>query len=92
LENERRFLYGNGVYTDISFFPISPDEASRFLPIYLDIIDEGIIIFDRGGFLEKILSQCRSLIRKNGGQKVATRHGWFWRLNPAMPIGEEIAV
>ena len=92
IESERRFLYRNSVYTDLSFFPLSPDEAYRFLPIYLDIIDGGAIVFDKGRFLEKIFSKCRSLIARSGVEKVTTRHGWFWRLNPAMPIGEEIAV
>ncbi len=92
IEDERRFLYRNELFTDVSFFPLSRDEASRFLPIYLDIIDEGVIVFDKEGFLEKVLSQCRSLVRKAGGQKVVKNGRWFWRLDPKMPIGEEIAV
>jgi len=92
IEDERRFLSRNRVFTDLSFFPLSRNEASRFLPIYLDLIDEGIIVFDRKDFLNKILSQCRLLVVRTGGEKVATRGGWFWRLDPDMPVGERIAV
>lgn len=92
IEDERRFLYRNGVFTDVSFFPLSREEAGRFLPIYLDIVDDGVILLDRDGFLENVLSRCRSLVTKAGGEKVSTRRGWFWRLDPGMPIGEEIEV
>jgi len=92
IEDERRFLFRNRVFTDLSFYPLSRDEAARFLPIYLDIIDDGVIIFDRAGFLKKILSQCRSLVEEARGEKVAIKGGWFWTLDPEMPIGEKIAV
>ncbi len=92
IENERKLLSASGHFADISLFPLSPSESASFLPIYLDIIDEGVIIYDKANFLENVLTRCRSMLTEAGAEKVSTRHGWFWRVNPNMLVGEAIAV
>lgn len=44
-------LYDEGYY--VSFSPImkTPEEASHFSPLYLDMIEDAIILFDKENFL-----------------------------------------
>lgn len=57
---------------------LSPDEAvSNFEnhnPLFLDIAEEGIIIYDPEGFLKKLMGETTEYVRARGIEKV--RGGW----------------
>jgi predicted nucleotidyltransferase len=51
------------------FSPIMKDvaEACRISPLYLDIVEDGIVLFDRDGFMSNLLERLRSRLRAIGG-------------------------
>ena len=71
---------------------LTPEEASKHPPIMLDLVDDGILLYDRGGFLQGILDDIRSRLKELEARKVKTRKGWYWILKPDARLGEEVRV
>jgi len=76
----------------VSPIMLTPEEASKHPSIMLDIVDDDIILYDRGGFLQGILDDIRSRLRELGARKVKTRKGWYWILKPDARLGEEVRI
>lgn len=52
-------------------------------PLFLDIAVEGIILIDRGGWLECLMGEVRGYIKQRGLKK--TDHGWIFPVSPRVP-------
>ena len=92
-EGERaKRLKGLGRSASISEVIFTPAEADRHPPILLDVVDEGLILYDKGGFLEKVLNSIRERMRELGSKKVRTPKGYFWILKPDIKPGEEVRI
>jgi len=89
---QARALKRMGQSIVVSPIMLTPEEASKHPPIMLDMVDDGIILFDRGGFLQGILDDVRDRLKELGAQKVKTRKGWYWILKPDARLGEEVRV
>lgn len=89
---ELNWLYGNGVDTHVSFLPLNPEEARFFPPILLDVIDEGISVFD-DGFYSSLVEEKREALTKIGARRVfISRDEWFWDLKPVMKLEDVIEI
>ncbi len=78
----------------ISISPVikTPREASRFTPLYLDMVEDAVIVYDRGGFFENILRKLREKLRELGAERVWVGRRWYWRLKRNYRFGEEILI
>ncbi len=75
----------------IEFYPLSVEEALQFRPIYLDMVDDALVLYDRNEFFKKLMASMSNLLQKLGSQKVRLgRKSWFWMLKPNVTIGEVI--
>jgi predicted nucleotidyltransferase len=92
LRLERRFLLRHGVATDVSIYPLAREEARRFYPIYLDVAEDGIILYDVGGFFARLQFQAVGTLINSGGVKVRSRGEWFWRMPKDFVFGEPIGL
>jgi len=81
-ENEIKILRMHNIFANISLFPLSRKEAKRFIPLYLDISQEGIIIFDTGEFFAKLMNRLRSIMEMAGVKKRYFGKQWYWEMNP----------
>jgi len=81
-----------GYSTNISPVYLTPEEADRHPPVLLDIVEDGVIVFDENGFLAGVLSQIRERLRELGARRVRTAKGWYWVLKPDAELGEEIRI
>jgi len=52
-------------------------------PLFLDVAEEGIIIFDKGNFLRNLMREMRSYIIKGGIKKL--RDGWEFPVRRGIP-------
>jgi hypothetical protein len=69
--------------------PKSPGEAAFHSPLYLDIVEDGVLILDRGGFFEAVLNEMRQRMRAMGSRRVFLENGsWYWDLKPDFRFGE----
>ena len=94
LEAERLRLWRErGIYPLIDPILLTPEEAGRIQPFYLDLLDTSIIVYDRGGFMQGVLERLRARVRELGSIKVELPDGsWYWVVKPDASLGEVINV
>jgi len=81
-----------GYWPVIQNYPLTPDEARRFKRIYLDSIIDGIILYDREGFLEGVLESIRRRLEELGSHRVVLPNGRFYWVLKRLRAGEVIAL
>lgn len=88
LAEELNWLKTRGVLTHISWLPLRKEEASEFRPLYLDMTDESVTVYDKDGFFESVLDRIRRDLARMGSRRVELGEGRrLWLLNPE--IGKE---
>jgi predicted nucleotidyltransferase len=71
----------------------TPDEARVHSPLYLDIVEDGICLFDREGFFASVLEEMRARMRALGSRRVMLDDGsWYWDLKPDFRFGEVVEI
>ncbi|MGC8831776.1 MAG: nucleotidyltransferase domain-containing protein [Thermoproteota archaeon] len=93
LEDELAWLRKHGVYTGFSFYPLTEEEASRKPLLFLDMTEDAVILYDRGRFLERVLTEFKAELLRLGAKRVFVgKENWYWDLKPDYRFGEEIVV
>lgn len=67
-------------------------EVKSHPPILLDMLDDGIIIYDRGSFLKDVLNEIKDRLRELGAKKVVSKRGHYWVLKPDVKPGEVVKI
>ena len=88
VEGVREELARAGVYTGISPVILSVEEAKRFRPLYLDLIHDSEILYDKGGFFSRILRRVAELVAEFGGERVWVGRRWYWVFRRRNPFTE----
>ncbi len=71
----------------------SPQEARARSPLYLDIVEDGILILDRQGFMGAVLAGMRERMRALGSRRVHLANGtWYWDLKPDFRFGDVVEI
>jgi predicted nucleotidyltransferase len=70
----------------------TPAEARRGSPLFLDMLDDGRILFDRDRFFEKELVALRVRLDKLGAKRIWRGEMWYWDLKPDYKPGDEIVL
>lgn len=83
-------IESSGRWKGVCISPVfkTPDEAQRGSPLFWDMTDSVIILHDTDGYLEKILSQTRRSLQKNGAYRVIRGNAWYWVLKRDFSPGE----
>ncbi|MEM3061026.1 MAG: nucleotidyltransferase domain-containing protein [Candidatus Bathyarchaeia archaeon] len=69
------------VYPNLEPIAITPEEASITHPFYLDIAEEGIVIYDKNDFMKKKIRELKEKLKSLGSRKVILPTGeWYWIL------------
>ena len=69
----------------------SPEEALHHSPLYLDMVEDGVLLFDRDGFFRAVLDALRDRMRELGSRRVFLEDGsWYWDLKPDFRFGEVV--
>ncbi|MCF6097804.1 nucleotidyltransferase domain-containing protein [Thermovorax subterraneus] len=77
-----------GIYTTLSPVIKTPEEVMAGSLLFLDMIDDVLILFDREGFFTRFLQEFSSKLKKMGAKKVVTGERWHWVLKPDYKHGE----
>jgi len=85
-------LEKEGYYIDFSPILKTPKEALRLSPLYLDMVDDAVIVFDKNSFFEKILKRLNEKLKALGAQRVRLGKKWYWRLKEKYKLGEVISI
>jgi predicted nucleotidyltransferase len=71
----------------------SPEEARYHSPLYLDMVEDGVPIFDRDGFFAAILAAMQARMRELGSRRVFLPDGgWYWDLKPDFRAGDVVEI
>lgn len=77
-----------GIATEFSPVFNSPEEAARSTPLFLDMVDDAIILHDRGGFFAGVLDRLRARLAALGSRRIWRGNAWYWDLKPDYKPGE----
>ena len=88
---EYRRLVSSGKILNVDPIGYSSSDLLRSPPLLLDVVEDGIILFDDGS-MEKVLSRVRERMMQMGSKRVKTKRGWYWDLKPDYKFGEEIEI
>ena len=79
--------------TDWNLVTKTPEEARHHSPLYLDMVEDGILLVDRDGFFQSILDAMRLRMRELGSRRVALPDGsWYWDLKPGFRFGDDVEI
>ncbi len=81
-----------GKYVSLSPVILSIEEAKIFKPLYLDMVEDATILFDRDAFFENILYRLMDRLRELGAERIWIGRKWYWRLKKNYRFGEAIEI
>lgn len=87
--NSLRALGKSGFISDLFF---TTEEIDRHPPILLDIVEDGIILYDKEDFLKNVLLSIKENLKKLGARKIITKKGYYWVLKPDIRPGEIVRI
>lgn len=87
---ELEWLERKGIVTHLSFHPMSSHTLESHPPLILDVVDEGIVVFDDGVFVRET-RRLRAKIDELGASRIwLGENEWVWVLKPDAKVGEVI--
>ncbi|MCU4140247.1 MAG: putative nucleotidyltransferase MJ0435 [Methanophagales archaeon] len=92
LEGYLNELFDEGYFIDFSPIIKTPEEAMRLSPLYLDMVEDAIIAYDKEDFFMKILERVRKRLEELGSKRVRMGRKWYWILKPDYRFGEVIRI
>jgi uncharacterized protein len=66
----------------------TPAEVAVGSPLFLDMVDDAALLFDRDGFMQQALEQLRQRLNALGARRIWRGNAWFWDLKPDYRPGE----
>jgi predicted nucleotidyltransferase len=85
-------LHALGYYAALSPIIKTPEEAQKILPLYLDMVEDAVIVYDKNEFFESILIKLSKKLKELGAERVWIGNKWYWRLKKDLKPGEEIII
>ncbi len=79
-----------GIDTYLSTIIKSPEEAEKGSPLFLDMVEDARILFDKGGFFEGVLQKLRERLKRLGAKRIWKGNAWYWDLKPDYKPGDVI--
>jgi len=68
------------------------EEAKRISPLYLDMIEDAVIIYDKDSFFYNILKKLESKLKELGAERIWIGKKWYWKLKKDYKFGDEIII
>lgn len=85
-------LYSDGYLPEIAPILYTIKETVDTKPIFLDMVEDGIILLDDGTFKRK-MQQIKERMRSLGTHKVVLENGdYYWILKPGLRLSEEVSI
>lgn len=76
------------------FSPIlkTPEEAALGSPLFLDMIDDARLLFDRDDFFRGLLTEMKARLDRQGARRIWRGSSWVWDLKPDAVFGDRIEI
>lgn len=83
-----RRLEERGLQVSLSPVFKTPEEALRGNPLFLDMLEDAVFLFDREDFFQQVLNGMRDQLAALGAKRVWRGNAWYWDLKPDFRPGE----
>jgi len=90
LQGDLEGLWKQGVYADFTELVYTKDEANRFHWVYLDMLEDAVILYDENGFLRGVFEKLRKRLKELGAQRRMLGKIRYYDLKPDLMPGEVI--
>ena len=81
-------LHDQGVETELSPILKTPEEATTGSPLFLDMVEDARMLYDRNGFFAQRLNLLRNRLIELGSKRIWRGNAWYWDLKPDFRPGE----
>jgi predicted nucleotidyltransferase len=81
-----------GVHTSLSPVFKSPRELAHGSPLFLDMTQEVLILYDREAVLRSYLEKLRARLKALGSRRISKGGGYYWLLKPDLKPGEDFSL
>lgn len=83
---------GEGVHTELSPVFKTPEEVRMGSLLFLDMLEDGRILFDRNDFLKGEFAAFRKRLERLGARRIRKGDAWYWILKDQFTPGEEFSL
>jgi uncharacterized protein len=71
----------------------TPEEAIVHSPLYLDLVEDAVLLLDRNDLVRGVLSAMRARMQELGSRRVyLDDNRWYWDLKPDYRFGEVVEI
>lgn len=85
-------LHASGCHVVLSPILKTPEEARKISSLYLDMVEDAVIVYDKNRFFESILVRLSRKLKELGAERVWVGKKWYWKLRKDLKPGEEIVI
>lgn len=83
-------LNQEGISTFLSATFRTPAEVTRGSLLYLDLVDDARLLYDRDDFFKQFLNRLRRRLSELGARRIWRGNSWYWDLKPDFKAGDVI--
>ncbi len=91
-EEIKRIYEKWGCYPYISPILKTREETRNLSPLYLDMVTDARILYDKDDFFKGILEKLRMELDSLNAKKIKVGKKWYWDLKPDYKFGEVISI
>lgn len=92
LEGDLRKLGQIGINTYFSPIFKTPEEVKRGSLLFLDMVYDVLILYDKDSFFSNYLNDFKTRLEKLGARRVQRGEKWYWILKPDYKPGETFEI
>jgi len=79
------------IHCELSPYILTKEEALRLHPIYYDLVEHHLIVYDPTGLIKHIIQATGKILERSGARKVRRNNTWEWQVpNLNYPGGTEL--
>lgn len=75
-----------GLYPEISPIIKTPEDVLLGSPLFLDMIEEAKILYDKNNFFQNYLNQLKNKLKAIHAKKIYVDSGWYWLIDPKVEL------
>lgn len=83
-------LKKQGIETTLSPVIKTPDEIRKGSPLFMDMMEDGVILFEKDSFFSDYLRDFSTRLHNLGARRLRRGESWYWLLDQNHSIDEVI--
>lgn len=85
-------LWREGLFTDFTEIILTASEAKKTHRLFLEVIEDGVILYDKEEFFAGVLERLKDTLRRLGAQRRTIGRLHYWDLKPDFKPGDVVEI